>query len=98
LPLAYAYCARKPSVVKSRIVGQILLCECGKEKRYDSLKCLDCYNNRRTTKIVWPPDDELVKMVNSSNLYAVGKQLNVSDNGVRRRLKKRNLFHLIIKK
>jgi hypothetical protein len=40
----------------------------------------------RKTKITWPADAELRRMVDSSSVLAVGRALGVSDNAVRKRL------------
>jgi len=69
--------------------------DCGSKVSPGSFRCLDCSNkyNQLTkpspTKIVWPPLDELVVMVEKSSYLAVGKQLGVSDNCVRKHIKKR---------
>lgn len=42
----------------------------------------------RKTKIVWPSHEVLAKMVAESNYSAVGRVLGVSDNAIRKRLKK----------
>jgi hypothetical protein len=48
-----------------------------------------CDNCRpKWTKIKWPPKEELQVMVDTSSYVAVGKLLGVSDNAVRKHLKK----------
>jgi len=42
-------------------------------------------------KIVWPTDDELVLMVNASNITAVAKKLGLDTSTVAKRIKKRKL-------
>ena len=42
-------------------------------------------------RIAWPSDEKLLEMVASLPMTQVGKQLGVSDNAVRKRLKKRGL-------
>lgn len=44
------------------------------------------------TKIIWPKDVYLLAMVKASGYTQVGKVLNVSDNAVRGRLKRRKLI------
>lgn len=39
-------------------------------------------------KIQWPELSHLLKMIEESNFYQVGKQLGVSDNAIRKRIKK----------
>lgn len=43
----------------------------------------------RPTKIQWPLSDDLLKMVQDSNFCIIGRQLGVSDNAIRKRLKSR---------
>jgi len=70
--------AFKPDKIKT-------LCRsCNKEIR-NATYCKDCVPR---TKIDWPPDDELIKMVQESSLTAVGRKFGVSDNAVRKRLKR----------
>lgn len=73
--------------------------ECGNKKAKKSLKCKDCeYTTRKgksrpsTEKIDWPEDSVLLKMVQSTNYSKVAKELDVSDNAVRKRLKNRGLI------
>lgn len=40
------------------------------------------------TKINWPSNEELIKMLSQSNYSAIGRKLGVSDNAIRKRLKK----------
>lgn len=49
-------------------------------------------------KIVWPPDDELIKMCNEISVSQVAKILGVDFTAVSGRLKRRNKYHLVIKK
>jgi len=44
----------------------------------------------RKTKINWPPIEQLIKMVEATSYVFVAKQLGVSDNAVRKRIKTRN--------
>jgi Zn finger protein HypA/HybF involved in hydrogenase expression len=68
-------------------------CECGKRIYKKSIKCRDCNlgsqkgipTNR--TKIEWPPDDVLISMIVNSNFYALSKELYVTDNAIRKRIK-----------
>jgi len=41
----------------------------------------------RQTKIQWPSNEELLKMLSESNYSAVGRKLGVSDNAIRKHLK-----------
>lgn len=46
-------------------------------------------------KIIWPIDEDLIKMCNESSASKVSKELGVSHSAVIQRLKRRNLHHLI---
>lgn len=70
-------------------VGLYNKCKCGKEKTIESEQCKDCYMSNVLTKISWPSDDELVNMVKNSSFTETGRRLGVSDNSVRKRLRKR---------
>jgi hypothetical protein len=68
------------------------LCSCGLMKKVASKHCRSCAaKNRkptpRSTKIAWPDHNTLQKMVDDSSYLAVGRDLGVSDNAVRKRLK-----------
>lgn len=73
--------------------------ECGKELKYGIDVCGDCYRIHRAkyqiynrpTKIVWPEDQQLLEMVQTTNYSQAAKMLGVSGNAIKKRLKKRNL-------
>lgn len=67
-------------------------CECGLYKSVHSLKCRKCRANEelgKNTKTDWPELDILIKMVEESSYVAVGKQLGVTDNAVKKHIQKR---------
>jgi len=73
------------------------ICACGGRKLSSSIRCKKCSqefrrNNSvgfvRPTKISWPDDSILEKMVKDSNYSEVGRVLGVSDNAVRKRLRR----------
>ena len=74
-------------------------CEgCGIQLKRKGRVCGNCYNTRRNefqdkgpsqkTKIDWPSNEELLEMLEESNYTQVAKQLGVSDNAIRKHLKK----------
>ncbi len=67
-----------------------VLCTCGKSKNKKSKQCRNCSNKDRIrkTKIDWPSLEELEKMVSETSYLAVGKELGVSDNAVRKAVKR----------
>lgn len=80
-------------------------CLCGKTMSYNSKHCFQCevdyrktteYRQNRIanqkTKINWPTDTDLVKILKNNNFLSASKILGVSDNAIRKRLKRRNLL------
>ena len=67
-----------------------VLCTCGKRKSRYSKQCRECSNKERvrTTKIDWPSLEQLEDMVSKTSYLAVGKELGVSDNAVRKAMKR----------
>lgn len=65
-------------------------CTCGNKKSRGSKQCRSCSNKERVrlTKIDWPSLEELKKMVDESSYLSVGKKLGVSDNAVRKAIKR----------
>lgn len=68
---------------------QTYLCACGNEKTRQAKYCLVCASKRpHKTKIDWPSDKELVKRSSNQSLLSLSKELGVSDNAIRKRLRK----------
>ena len=62
--------------------------DCGKTISKISTRCKSCSGKfKEPTKINWPPQEELLDMLEKSNYTQVGKQLGVSDNAIRKHLK-----------
>ncbi len=77
----------KPKIIRTPIPPNI--CLCGKRISKKSTSCKSCAGkDREQTKIVWPSIEELTKMLKDSNYLALGKKLGVSDNAIRKRIKK----------
>lgn len=68
-------------------------CSCGAEIQRASLNCTPCASQLRvgTTRVSWPPVDEMVKKLSSTSVRAYAIVLGVSDNGVRKYLKSQNI-------
>lgn len=62
------------------------ICSCGKNISKLAKNCRFCVPKKH--KIIWPPIDDLIKMIEDSNYLSVGKLLNVSDNAVRKHIKR----------
>lgn len=55
-----------------------------------SQRCKTCSNRhfRQPTKITWPPLEDLIHLVETTSYLAAGRELGVSDNAVRKRIKR----------
>jgi hypothetical protein len=64
----------------------------GRKENTKSKKCESCRNaeQKENTKIIWPSYDDVLQMTNELGFVAAGKQLGVSDNAVRKFLKRTN--------
>ena len=62
--------------------------ECGKNVSRGSIYCQKCASKHRKQKIDWPDSEQLLEMIVSSSCLAVSKILKVSDNAIRKHLKK----------
>jgi 5-methylcytosine-specific restriction endonuclease McrA len=64
-------------------------CDCGITIDKKSIRCRKCSGFAIVpTKIEWPSLEELTKMVEETSYLAVGKKLGVSDNAIRKHIKK----------
>jgi|SRR5215203_1852833 len=61
---------------------------CTRQIHLKSLQCKSCTAGLQKTKISWPSDQELLDMLAESNYTQVAMKLGVSDNAVRKRLKR----------
>lgn len=78
-------------VVKENKEKLIKVClDCNKEIYRRATRCKSCAGRLQPTKIDWPSNETLIQMVYSSSYSAVGRQLGVSDNAVRKRLSRQN--------
>ena len=76
------YSRGKVSVRKSRLEN---MCSCGKSIHKETKQCVECLV--RPTKVDWPSTQELLDRVKATSYTQVGKELGVSDNAVRKRIK-----------
>ena len=74
---------RKPKIKK-----QNLCVDCGVVISYKATRCKSCVGLSQDTKIQWPEIDKLKEMIEKTNYSAVGRELGVSDNAVRKRVKR----------
>ncbi len=67
---------------------------CGKVVNKHSTRCGNCEGTNRLdkdTRTEWPSDEKLVTMLKNNPYTVVARELKVSDNAIRNRLKRRNL-------
>jgi len=64
-------------------------CDCGAIIHRTSACCKRCGNIRKR-KIDWPPRSEILEMIQKHGYCQTGRQLGVSDNAVRKHLKRHN--------
>jgi RNA polymerase subunit RPABC4/transcription elongation factor Spt4 len=73
-----------PKPIKKK---QSLCVDCNAVISRKAQRCKSCQGKfGQSTKIHWPPIDELIKMVEATSYSAVGRKLGVSDNAVRKRI------------
>ena len=67
--------------------------DCGKNIDLKRIRCRHCNNSilNRRTKIIWPDDIDLLRLVSESNYVQLGKKLGVSDKAIKNRLRRRGL-------
>ena len=63
--------------------------DCGATICWGAERCTTCAC-KRSEKIDWPSVDHLIEMIAASNYSAVGRQLGVCDNAVRKRIRTRS--------
>lgn len=61
--------------------------DCNKSISSSAKRCKSCSKKLQPKKIAWPDKNILLTMLKQSSYLAVGKQLGVSDNAVRKHLK-----------
>lgn len=67
-------------------------CECGKPKMVISERCRTCTNkHRHRMKIDWPSPQELLDMLDGSSYTDIARQLGVTDNAIRKHLRRRGI-------
>lgn len=68
-------------------------CKCGNTKRYYSIRCVACNNKNRLEKdkkrIQWPDIKYLIDKSKEIGFLQLSKELGVSDNAIRKHIKKR---------
>ncbi len=63
--------------------------DCNKPISKRRKRCKSCAVRLRGTKIYWPRDEDLLELLKVTSFVEVGKMLGVSDNAIRKRLKRK---------
>lgn len=82
--------ASRSSTKYARMRKQVdpnLCIDCLKIISSSAKRCKSCTGKKQPTKINWPSNEELLIMIKKSNYTAVAKELGVSDNALRKRIK-----------
>lgn len=81
----------RSKVAKIKNKSTIRDCFCGNSKSRDAKECLSCSQSKIKVQVAnkYPELNELVRMIQSSTYVAVASQLGVSDNALKKHLKKR---------
>jgi len=80
-------CHSQTETYAGRNSKKIYYCECGRKKHKDSPICNYC-SNILQRKVQRPPYEELIKEVALNGYSATGRKYGVSDNGIRKWIKK----------
>jgi hypothetical protein len=68
---------------------RLTTCACGRTKARDSGTCLQCANDaKKVDHYQYPEIEELILMLKKSNFSAVGRELGMTDNAIRKYLKR----------
>jgi hypothetical protein len=82
------FCAKNRA---KRKAPQTRECKCGETILYSSNGCRRCAaesRGQRLRKIVWPSKDGILRLVQEKGFLGAGKELGVSDNAIRKHLKR----------
>jgi hypothetical protein len=88
-------CAKCYAINRIAPRTQTTIClDCPKEITNISLRCEECYHASTkgklkpasTNKILWPSEEKLLARLRASNYSALGRELNVSDKAIRKRI------------
>jgi hypothetical protein len=74
---------------KAKTIAPIKICPgCKKPIKHTSITCRKCQNPTPKTKIKWPPVNELLSMLQTKSYLQLSRELGVSDNAIRKRIRK----------
>lgn len=70
-----------------RLTPELRSCvDCGVKITNRATRCHKCASTRE--RIAWPPDDDLLQMVEETNIHQVSKRLGVAYNSLKKKLKR----------
>lgn len=72
--------------VERQVVKQTCI-DCNKDISEHAIRCKSCKSKNQENKINWPTVDELKKHLETKSYVQLGKELGVSDNAIRKRIK-----------
>lgn len=78
--------ARTGQKKPAKVYTPHLCLACGKKVSRGSKKCISCYTP--PLKIVWPSLEEIEKRLETSSFAALGRELGVTDNAIRKYIKR----------
>jgi hypothetical protein len=79
----------KPKRITSKVKEKMTCPECGGQKSVRSLTCEKCY--RQPQKALYPPLDALLVSIGEKGFEAVGRDLGLSGNALRKHLRRNNV-------
>lgn len=83
---------KRAKVAKLKAATKLkFICFCGNKKSRDATECITCSQNSVASKVAdrYPPLDQLIMLIQKTSYVTVSKQLGVSDNAIKKHLKKR---------
>lgn len=73
-------------------------CQCGKQIQKKNKECIECRNSVSQEKQDYPPLEEMIAQIELMGYLAYSKILGISDNGIRKALRRRGVKDLPKKK
>lgn len=82
---------KRSIIIKPKVKNIDYTCHCGSKKSRDAKECLSCSQSKIKSQVAnkYPELNELISMIQSSTYVAVASQLGISDNALKKHLKKR---------
>jgi 5-methylcytosine-specific restriction endonuclease McrA len=81
---------KTPKTTRTPKLPKQYFCQCGAEINRLAKQCIKC-SKQALEKITWPSDEELLDLASKYSYLELSRQLGVSDNAIRHRLKRRGI-------